>query len=68
MLPLGCRAYVYGMSCRIDIAVTDYPDPLSPTSPTVSPRSMSKVTWRTEATSPTGESPRPSGVSNETDR
>src|SRR5213078_1699935 len=29
----------YGSSCRIDSAVTDFPEPLSPTSANVSPRS-----------------------------
>src|SRR5947207_15837574 len=34
-----CAAAGYGNSCRIDSAVTDFPEPLSPTSASVSPRS-----------------------------
>ena len=61
MLPEGWRAGGYGRSWRMDSAVTDFPDPLSPTSPTVSPLAMSSETPRTARTSPPG-------VSNETDR
>src|SRR5262245_29800105 len=52
MEPLGWRALGYGKSCMIDSAVTDLPDPLSPTRAADSPRSMSNETWRTASTSP----------------
>src|SRR5262245_3418004 len=52
MDPLGCRALGYGRSCMIDSAVTDLPEPLSPTSAADSPRSISNETWRTAWTSP----------------
>ena len=44
MWPLGCRAFGYGSSCMMESAVTDLPEPLSPTSATDSPRSMSNET------------------------
>ena len=50
MLPDGCRAAGYGSSCRIESAVTDLPEPLSPTSATVSPRPISNETPRTAST------------------
>src|SRR5262245_59591952 len=45
-----CRAAGYESSCRIDSAVTDFPEPLSPTSATVSPRSSSNETPVTAST------------------
>ena len=50
MRPDGWRAAGYGSSCRIESAVTDLPEPLSPTSATVSPRSISNETPRTAST------------------
>jgi hypothetical protein len=38
MLPEGCEALGYGSSFRIDKALTDFPEPDSPTSATHSPR------------------------------
>ena len=40
MLPEGCEALGYGSSFRIDSALTDFPEPDSPTSATHSPRLM----------------------------
>src|ERR1700687_2581796 len=40
----------YGNSCRIDSAVTDLPEPLSPTSANVSPRSTAKEACFTAST------------------
>ena len=40
--PPGCQALGYGRSCRIESAVTDLPEPLSPTSASVSPRSIAE--------------------------
>ena len=42
MLPEGCDAVGYGSSFRIDSALTDLPEPDSPTSATHSPRLISK--------------------------
>src|SRR3954453_9712976 len=47
MAPEGCRAAGEGRSLRIDNAVTDLPEPDSPTSATVSPRAMSNDTRST---------------------
>ena len=59
--PLGYRTVLRGSSCSMDKAVTDFPDPDSPTMATISPRltskeisfnallvpsSVSKSTWR----------------------
>src|SRR5260370_39996041 len=41
MLPEGCDAVGYGSSFRIDSALTDFPEPDSPTSATHSPRLIS---------------------------
>ena len=41
MLPEGCDAVGYGSSFRIDSALTDLPEPDSPTSATHSPRLIS---------------------------
>ena len=41
MLPEGCDAVGYGNSFRIDSALTDLPEPDSPTSATHSPRLIS---------------------------
>src|SRR5436190_18786319 len=40
----------YGNSCRIDSAVTDFPEPLSPTSASVSPRSSANEACFTAST------------------
>ena len=44
MLPEGCEALGYGNSFRIDNALTDFPEPDSPTSATHSPRLMENET------------------------
>src|ERR1700754_4210417 len=44
MLPDGCDAAGYGSNFRIDNALTDFPEPDSPTSATHSPRLISKET------------------------
>ena len=44
MLPDGCEAVGYGSSLRIDNALTDFPEPDSPTSATHSPRLMENET------------------------
>ncbi len=44
MLPEGCDAIGYGNSLRIDSALTDLPEPDSPTSATHSPRLIEKET------------------------
>src|SRR5215468_357546 len=44
MLPDGCDADGYGSSLRIDSALTDFPEPDSPTSATHSPRLISNDT------------------------
>ena len=41
------------LSCRIERPVVDFPQPDSPTSPSVSPRRMKKLTSSTAFTSPT---------------
>src|SRR6266404_9370409 len=41
MLPEGCDAVGYGKSFRIDSALTDFPEPDSPTRATHSPRLIS---------------------------
>ena len=45
---------VRGSSCMIPRNVTDLPEPLSPTTPTASPGSMSRSTPRTAETGPLG--------------
>src|SRR5882757_2397147 len=49
ILPGGC-----GMSCRIDIAVTDLPQPLSPTTASVSPSLIWNDTPSTARLTPSG--------------
>ena len=44
MLPEGCEALGYGSSLRIDNALTDFPEPDSPTSATHSPRRIENET------------------------
>src|SRR5271155_6261815 len=52
MLPDGCDAVGYGNSLRIDSALTDFPEPDSPTSATHSPRLISKETRSTASALP----------------
>jgi hypothetical protein len=51
MAPEGWCAAGYGNSLRIDKAVTDFPEPDSPTSATVSPGPMSNETRSTASVS-----------------
>src|SRR6202000_2016909 len=52
MLPDGCDAVGYGNSFKTDSALTDLPEPDSPTSATHSPRLMSKETRSTASALP----------------
>ena len=52
ILPEGCEALGYGSSFRIDSALTDFPEPDSPTSATHSPRLMENETWSTASVLP----------------
>jgi hypothetical protein len=54
MLPVGCDAVGYGNSLRIDSALTDFPEPDSPTSATHSPRLISKEIRSTASEVPLG--------------
>src|SRR5580698_568682 len=54
MLPDGCDAVGYGNSFRIDNALTDFPEPDSPTSATHSPRLISNEMWSTATETPLG--------------
>ena len=44
IVPEGCEALGYGSSFRIDSALTDFPEPDSPTSATHSPRLIENET------------------------
>src|ERR1700709_1953300 len=52
MLPDGWEAVGYGSSFRIDSALTDFPEPDSPTSATHSPRLIENETWSTASVVP----------------
>ena len=54
MLPEGCEAVGYGNSFRIDSALTDLPEPDSPTSATHSPRLISNEMRSTATDVPLG--------------
>ena len=54
MLPEGCEALGYGRSFRIDSALTDFPEPDSPTSATHSPRLISNEMRSTATELPLG--------------
>src|SRR5580700_12121752 len=53
-----CEAAGWGRSCKIDSAVTDFPEPLSPTSARVSPRSSGKDARFTASTGGAPRAPR----------
>src|SRR4029453_9517937 len=50
--PEGCEALGYGSNFRIDSALTDFPEPDSPTSATHSPRLTENETWSTASVLP----------------
>jgi hypothetical protein len=52
MWPEGCEALGYGNSFRIDNALTDFPEPDSPTSATHSPRRIENETRSTASVLP----------------
>ena len=54
MLPEGCEAVGYGKSLRTDNALTDFPEPDSPTSATHWPRRIENETWSTAIEVPLG--------------
>src|SRR3984957_8446246 len=54
MLPVGCDAVGYGSSLRTDSALTDFPEPDSPTSATHSPRLISNEIRSTASEMPLG--------------
>ena len=54
MLPEGCEAVGYGNSFKTDSALTDLPEPDSPTSATHCPRWIENETWSTAMVSPLG--------------